>query len=281
MQDYKHSCFVTIFPLLLEWKKKKFFFLQVVREFYKTLGDLIGSIAVTACSAYHHRSSGSSRHGMWSFSSAHRWKIPLEEEVEGNCHSVLSRRVKGKAVSRLLRSTITFYWVNCLVTSSNTNPSKLPLSPQDLVKTPEHGLEKPLSLSVSLSPISLHPHPTFLLSGHMELLQKFSGSNTYKLPFLLSCFLGSPSLAPENSPIHSSALSWSPISSEKQPHTLLQLRDCPSLTQAFMTQCHLCCDMHTRICTRTTLYICFLFGSVRAGLLLMFQWSISIQLSVR
>ena len=32
--------------------------------FYKTLGDLIGSIAVTAGSAYHHRSSGSSRHGM-------------------------------------------------------------------------------------------------------------------------------------------------------------------------------------------------------------------------
>lgn len=49
--------------------------------------------------------------------------------MEGNCHSVLSRRVKGKAVSRLLRSTITFYWVNCLVTPSNTNPSKLPPFP--------------------------------------------------------------------------------------------------------------------------------------------------------
>lgn len=170
-------------------------------------------------------------------------------------------------------------WLSCH--PSNENPSKLSHSPQDLVKTPEHGWENPVSLHFSLSHIFPHPSPTFLSSGHLEPLRNSQKATYTSCPFSpLPCTLGSPSLATANSHTHASTLNLSPNSSEKQHPT-------PDKAQSQGVPLHHP-DIHdavspllwhAHVCTRTTSYVCFLFSTVRAGLPLMSQWPISMQLN--
>lgn len=163
----------------------------------------------------------------------------LKQKAEGNARLLrsLPPSERGEVMPALLRSTFTFYWVNCHLT-----PLRKPLQ-----SSPECGLENPLSLHFSPSHIFPHSHRIFMSSGLMELLRNFQKAK-WTFSFSLSPpshILGCHSPASVNSPTHSLLLSLNPTSFERQPPS------CPIWEQAPMSPhgalSHPCCDKLTSV----------------------------------
>lgn len=131
----------------------------------------------------------------------------LKQEAEGNARLLrsLPPSERGEVMPALLRSTFTFYWVNCHLT-----PLRKPLQ-----SSPECGLENPLSLHFSPSHIFPHSHRIFMSSGLMELLRNFQKAK-WNFSFSLS-----PPLSHLGLPFSClSELSYSFFTSQSKSHFL-------------------------------------------------------------
>lgn len=183
---------------------------------------------------------------MWSFPSAHRWKILLEEEVEGNAATLFSPAEQWEGCLQAAEAPLLSTGLTVLSLLQHKS-FKAPFPLRDLVN-PEHGLEKPYPC-LSLSATSL----CILTSLHSCFLVMWTTSSSVKqhtcCPFS-SLALGSLLLPCRKLSYSFSALNWSPISSEKQPHTHYSISGTGSLPHpGILTASHLRCDMHAHVCT--------------------------------